>query len=520
MIISKINDIKDKVEQQNFSVKLFDYQLAIIKRMKLYETMNFTVNAEEYTEGGNYKKNIDVNINTDIGILGDRTGTGKTLSILGLINDTINDKLEYNYLNSTGMRSHKMEPPSGEYINTTIIFYDRYTDQWLKELKRTGLRYKFVDGVQGNIPEEEYKLYDVVLVPYKHLNRLNASFNAFPYVFKRVILDNYTRKEAKCKCARLPRTYFTWYVTDEYKETCKKSYYFKKILDVEILVVKCHRMLYNNNKSEVPNNIVLCKNNSKTRFSRSEADYVKYLIDNLNYDDIIHFIGGDFYTKEQVIHNIRRSKTAELQRGGTSSSDIIRFINNRIPIIQQMLDDVKNQTCCICLEDEITHPVMLNCCYNTYCNRCMTTELLTNRGRCPNCKSCRIGVIALCEAPAPSMEKMYDKLYNMIEDLSVDSRFLIITDDNNLAICIKHESSKYIETLRLDSRVITDKFNRGKLDGLVIKDDRVRGVPFEGVTDIFFTHPVTNKFRKKMIYSALNATNVHVNIHTLSYRYA
>lgn len=524
MLISKISEIDiDPVDIKNFSVKLFDYQLAVIKRMKLYEKMNFNLPVKEYTEGRNYKKDIIVNVNTNVGILGDRNGTGKTLCVLGLINDTIDKRIEYKHREMNNIRSYIDNPPRGEYIDTTIIFYEKNTkDHWLKEVKKAGIRYRFIDHIVDDIEEYEYKLYDVILVTYNLASTVKASKYTFPYVFKRTVIDN-------TRCTNIVlhniRTYFTWYVTDDYDSLCRNSKYIelKKIKDIEILVVKCKSSMYNNNKDiDINYKDVLCRNDEKTRFTRRDIECVRYLIDNLCYDDIIRYIGGEFYTKEQIIDGLRHEKTMQLQCRELKlldiegSNNIVRFINNRIPVIQNILEHVDSQTCCICLED-VNHPVLLKCCYNVYCNTCIVSELITNRSRCPNCKNSRMGVVSLCDSPVPRIKLKYEKLLDITENLPVESKFLIISNDINTNLCIKNDSTKSIEVLKTNTSILIDKFNKHTIDGLVIKDiNKIRGIPFDNVTDIFFMYNMKHKDRKRLIYTAMNTLNTHINVYDLS----
>ena len=164
----------------------------------------------------------NIKISTNIGILGDIVGYGKTLTALSIIahnplnNIHINDIMvnsyhsnkAYNYF--TAVSSNKKTPNIQEMISSTLIIVPRgpvYV-QWEKTLKNnTSLKYIAIDSltyIKKFLPEytlnnekeivDYFNKYDVVLIKNTTLSRFldyynNSYKDKFINRWKRIIID-------------------------------------------------------------------------------------------------------------------------------------------------------------------------------------------------------------------------------------------------------------------------------------------------------------------------------------------
>ena len=209
------------IEQPNkLKIQLKQHQLALINKCRELENSSIS----------SYK--IDnLNIKTRIGIIGDVVGSGKTLSILGLIeteksikssipkffsNKYISyiDENKSNYINYSA--NHKV------YNNTNVIVVPHNIfKQWVNTIE-TYTTLKYI-GIYNKKSYEKFKEllekdeinYDIILISstkYKDL-----SVDLYNYAFSRIIIDE---ADSIKITGYLLNNNFIWYVTSTYDILC------------------------------------------------------------------------------------------------------------------------------------------------------------------------------------------------------------------------------------------------------------------------------------------------------------
>lgn len=496
MFDNKITDTEDRASQQNFKVELFDYQLAAINRMKLYEKMHFSTTVNNCTDGGNVIERMDIDINTDFAILGDRVGSGKTLTVLGLVSDTRNQKIEYNYYNMCSTYKYKSNPPVGTYINTTLVVYEKNnTRNWKEELEKTDLKYIIIDKTPGVV---EYPFYNIVLIPSNMLKQI--VYSTFGYIFKRIVIDN-CRVNNYQNSIELIKTYFTWYVTDDYKSLIRGRFKpLKDIKDLELVVVKCKKYLYNNDRDESKEYVTysknFCKNNFACFISEKRARIIKKAMIENSLEKVINFSGIESCTKEDYLYNLNVS-------------------DNRLKEIKNKISDIKSEHCCICL-DVIKKPVILSCCNSFYCLQCVVLFLIADCGKCPMCRSSKMDPTLILDKPFKKLKDKLSTLLDKINELDIDSRFVVVSNDFRINDILTTLDGKNIQILKGKIEIVFANFNKRILDGLIIEDvSKIKGNVFKNVQDVFFLDPLSENLRKRVIYLCLNAVSSKLRVHDI-----
>ena len=229
--MSHINDITYNIEIDNSSLRsnqpdkitklLKPHQLACLYKaihMENVGSINYKIKKKDWN--GEYYE--DVKISTNIGILGDIVGYGKTLTALSIIahnslnNIHINNIMTHSYHSVKGynyftaVSNNKKTPNIYDMISSTLIIVPRgpvYV-QWEKTLKEsTSLKYLAIDSltfIKKNLPEYDlnneseiisyFNKYDVVLIKNTTLNNLLEYYNnnqkdKFINKWKRIIID-------------------------------------------------------------------------------------------------------------------------------------------------------------------------------------------------------------------------------------------------------------------------------------------------------------------------------------------
>ena len=237
----------------NISLKL--HQLALIKYCQRLEdsSRNPIIHKEVRPNKGEYVYEIS----SKLGIIGDIVGSGKTLSVLGLISSTKNEPLNINTYNTNAQCAKNVmikciKKPIVEVkeLNTTLIVVPHpIFKQWETTIKtQTSLSYtsinnskslkKFLETIFRSILKEEYKnefietknthYYntlsswdgesinntDIVLVSSTFYNKLIPMFMTDKFKFKRIVFDE--ADSIKISGKSLPSYSFIWFVTSTF----------------------------------------------------------------------------------------------------------------------------------------------------------------------------------------------------------------------------------------------------------------------------------------------------------------
>lgn len=369
-----------------------DHQLACLQKAIMMETIgeikydikdNLHLNVQDvfrYHHSYSHKIKNKVTVNTNIGILGDIVGYGKTLTALSIIaanNDIhLNHKQNVSYCSTRNYSymSYSTENcnvlVNDQVINSTLVIVPRgpvYV-QWQKCLEEnTTLKYLAIDNlnyIKKYLPEYKndniseiidfFNQYDVVLIKNTTLDVLfayywnrndmiaGASTNSLDNIsfikkWKRVMID-----EAHDICNKIPLLYyeFIWLISGTYENILYSTRSYNNILyhikdavnynTINLVLVKGNKDFVRSS-FKIPAPIekkYLCKLNAKIdaikKFISSD------ILEKINANDIlgaVRDLGGKNETEDGVIELVTKEikrdiQNKELEREYTMSLDI------------------------------------------------------------------------------------------------------------------------------------------------------------------------------------------------------
>jgi SNF2 family DNA or RNA helicase len=344
-----------------------------------------------------------IKISTNIGIIGDIVGYGKTLTALSIIAHNPLDKIHinntkvhsfnstkaYNYFTAVSENVNLLN--INNMINSTLIIVPRgpvYV-QWEKTLKEsTDLKYIAIEDlnyIKKNLPTvkknneqeiiEYFNQFDVVLIKNTTLDRLLDYYNKyassnkkdFIYSWKRIMIDECHDIINKIEIFDY---LFIWLISGTYFNMCNKissgsysQYYnIKDILRedyINYILVKCNKDFVKES-FKIPPIIEyyhLCK---MSKYLRVIKKYINSsILDKINANDIsgaIKDLGGKNETEEGIAALIcadmnKTLSNKQKEREYTLLLDIleetkanrIKAINNEIVIIEGKIKDLTDR---------------------------------------------------------------------------------------------------------------------------------------------------------------------------------
>ena len=475
----------------------------------------------------------NIKISTNIGILGDIVGYGKTLSALSIIahnplnNIHVNNVMvnsyhsnkAYNYF--TAISDNKKTPNIQEMISSTLIIVPRgpvYV-QWEKTLRdNTTLNYIAIDSltyIKKNLPEynlnnereiiDYFNKYDVVLIKNTTLSRFldyyNNSYKAkFINRWKRIIIDECHDIINKIEIFNY---LFIWLISGTYMNICDKysstsysQYYnIKDILKeeyIDYLLVKCDKNFVKES-FKIPAMVekyYLCK---MSKYLKAIKNYINQsVLEKINANDIsgaIKELGGKNDTEEGIaklicadmnksIYNKQKERdfVLGLDISSEQKANKIKNIDNELNILAEKLKDlteriteIKNKTCSICL-DNIKNPILLDCTH-IFCGSCLMQYLNNASTINKRCPECRCEIKSTENLTAIVSNKKEDK--NEIINTSkyeLLGKGLLNKEETLLELIKNNRNGKFIVFSRVDSFTkIIDELDRHNITHSLLK---------------------------------------------------
>jgi superfamily II DNA or RNA helicase len=463
------------------------------------------------------KKNNDtydnIKISTNIGIIGDIVGYGKTLTALSIIaqnplnNIHINNIMvnsyhsnkAYNYF--TAVSSNKKTPNIQEMISSTLIIVPRgpvYV-QWEKTLKNnTSLKYIAIDSltyIKKNLPEynlnnereiiDYFNQYDAVLIKNTTLSRFldyynNSYKDKFINRWKRIIIDECHDIINKIEIFNY---LFIWLISgtymnvcDRYSSTSYSQYYnIKDILKeeyIDYLLVKCNKNFVRES-FKIPamiENYYLCK---MSKYLKAIKNYINQsVLEKINANDIsgaVKELGGKNNTEEGIaklicadmnksIYNKQKERefVLGLDISEEQKANKIKNIDTELKILEDKLKDlteriteIKHKTCSICL-DNIKDPILLDCTH-IFCGSCLMHYLNNSNVIYKRCPECRCEIKSTENLTAIISEKEVENEIIEVNKYNMIGKGILNKEETLLEIIKNNKKGKFIVFSRVDS---------------------------------------------------------------------
>lgn len=521
------------LQPDNIYIKLKPHQLtSVYKAVEMekvgfinYRIRGFHSNAQIFCENSNIVANdeyTNIRIGTNIGILGDTVGYGKTLIALSIV---ASNKLEDIYINPTFMKnynnnyiynylnvsvSNNLIYRDNEMINTTLIIVPRgpVYIQWEKTIKEnTKLKLLSITNlnfIKSNLPvfnginRDEifryFEKYDVVLIKNTTLKMLIDNYYNIHLMksWKRIMID-----EAHDIIHKIPQTlnyHYMWLISGTYTDILKRNYciYTRGINEI-FNESSINYILVKNNSKFTKNSFVVPEPIEKTylcklpsRYSIAKRYLNSSILERINANDFIGAIkelGGKNETEDNIIELVSKELKRELfnlerEREFYIIQDIpeedkqLKLKNINIKIENQMnkindltdrIKDISSNSCVICM-DNVKNPVMLECTH-LFCGKCIF-EWIQRSNNNRNCPYCRTMITSFEKLTAIVDNK--DK--ELEEEISEDD---ILTKEDRLLRIIKNKpDGKFLIFTKIDNGF---ELSKKKMDDNDIKYEFLKG---------------------------------------------
>lgn len=390
---------------------------------------------------------LPITVSTNVGILGDIVGYGKTITALSIIaeNDIKNIYINpyfiknynscnsYNYLNiSVNNSLIKNE----HVINTTLVIVPKgpVYIQWEKTItentKLKVLAIHNINFIKNNLPKYNgsntleiinfFQSFDLVLIKNTTLKQLydyyiDNDYNIIIQSWKRIMID-----EAHDILNTIPQQlqyHYLWLISATYTDILKKTGNNQYTIGIKDLLYReknINLVLVKNTLNFIKNGFSIPEPIEKTYLCRLRSDYIiakKFLsrsvIEKINSNDFVGAIrdlGGKNETESDIIELISKELKRELlnrerERDYINSLDMneeqknerlkvidthIKIQKNKINDLTERIQSLNNDNCSICM-DKLENPVMIECTH-TFCGKCIFTWILKNKN-CPFCRT-------------------------------------------------------------------------------------------------------------------------------------
>lgn len=512
-------------KQEYLKKQLKPHQLACLyKAIKMENegTIKYHITQNSYTNifkdydfirnnRGHYTGNIS--ISTNVGIIGDIVGYGKTLTALSIVAYNPLQNIHTNYIKTTSYNSSKgynyftsvcdntNVPEIDTMINSTLIIVPRgpvYV-QWEKTLKEsTNLKYLAIDNllyIKKNLPEYKnnnyqdiinfFNNYDVVLIKSTTLDILLSNYgylnngnDSFIIRWKRVMIDE---SHDLINKINIFHYLFLWLISGTYMNMCHKtasynSLYqnikeFLKIENINYLLIKCTKEFVRESFKIPPmvEKYYLCKLSRNLEIIKNFINPI--VLEKINANDIagaIKDLGGKNETEDGIVELIcseinkdisNKQKEREYVEGLNISEDSkafkIRNIDNELTILNNKLQNLKdriteiNSKSCSICLDIITNPILLECTH-IFCATCLIKWFNTDKN-VKQCPECRNPIKTTDQMTAIVSQKNIEVSPNII-DVDDNLGKGILNKNETLIKIIKNKpNGKFLVFSRIDS---------------------------------------------------------------------
>jgi hypothetical protein len=474
----------------------------------LYQDMHYPRYAHNDFRG-------DIKISTNIGIIGDIVGYGKTLTALGIVAQnpldnihtnekkiqTFHSNRAYNYFSSESANTHI--PSQDRMINSTLIIVPRgpVYIQWEKTLKEsTTLKYLAIDNlnyIRKHLPEynannineniDFFNQYDVVLIKNTTIEALFSHYNfyfdkasSFINRWKRVMVDE---SHDILNRIEVLQYMFLWLISGTYPALCMKSsssasiyYNIREILRedyINYMLVKCTKEFVKES-FKIPalvEKYYLCK------LSRHLEMIKKFIspavLEKINANDIsgaVNMLGGKNETEEGIVKLICADMNKDIsnklkEKEYIISLDIaedtkamkIKNIEAEINVLQGKLQNLMdrvneiNSKTCSICLDVISYPVMLECTH-VFCGSCLI-EMLNNNNLQKRCPECRADIKSTKHLTAIVSNKNIEIEANVLSKSNFEKlgKGILSKEDTLLEIILSKPTGKFLVFSRNDN---------------------------------------------------------------------
>jgi hypothetical protein len=441
--VDEITEDDTKAVQPNCAIKLRPHQLSLLQKCIDFET------SVQYLSRYSRVRNLPISdtdyFKTNVGIIGDRVGSGKSYVMLSIIMANDITAKELNIVKTAAFNQvqfHFFDATKAIKTNMIVIPHN-LSYQWDLYIKKFGFaesfKYKVMNKlklVEDFVDEEAPFDYDLLLVTSTYYNKVCEFFLRSRKRLQRVFFDEVDNLNIPGCCR--PDANFVWFVTASYGNLLYPRGYSRRLPDnrymccangirntgflrnmfydlcasvpshlMKLLVIK-NSEAYTESSLQLPSlthHIIKCRTPSTIHVLNGLVD--RNIIDSLNAGDIngaLSFVSQtnkgsednivtivlDKLNKQVINLNLRLNMTAELAYDDERDREVEQnLLKKRLEDVQNKMNQIteritKRDECSICLMD-ISNKTVTNCCQNVFCFKCINMWL-TQKAVCPICK--------------------------------------------------------------------------------------------------------------------------------------
>lgn len=497
MNYNNLNENSKKIIQsKNVKVNLMEHQKTAVSAMINLEKDGI-LHAESITQ---YGDNMDFSIETTIGILADKVGSGKSLMVLSLIDSSKKPPQRDPYWIGSRFIAIKAKNNKDPINTNLLIVPQKLIHQWEEFFKWVpNINYTtFKDNI------DDITIYDVIIVTCTKSTPFFKKFNEIKW--SRIIVDE--ADSIKLASNTLLNCSFLWLVTAtpkplRYSNKPYLSPIFKNIIPwvFDYIIVKNNDDFID--KSIVlptpkriiipcltPKEINIIKNFiPKTILTMINAgnseEAIKILNCNVNTNDnILKVITSnisnavnnkklelEFESKKNINQTINLKVNMEQKLKIKKIERCIERLETRYNSIKEKIYNLNDQYCPICM-DEFTTPTIVNCCHNIFCFECIALASSKNSS-CPFCRKTlyKENLNIISDKPVRKQidekKEKIDVIIELIEN-NPQGRFLVFANN--------HKTFEKINSVFLDKKISSEILKGSSLTIQKTIDDFSNGI--------------------------------------------
>lgn len=438
--VDEITENDPRAENPICNIRLKPHQLTLLHRCIKYENneqyLHTFSSLEERVARTDYFK-------TNIGVIADRVGSGKSYVMLSLILSNNIMNRQTNIVKSAALNhvTYHFENNERSIKTSMIVIPHNLCYQWETYIAKFGgnLKYKMINKTKAYntfLEEEDKYDYDVVLVSSTYYNKLVRIY--LNKRLQRIFYDEVDNLSIP-GCYHIKAAFY-WFVTASYgnllyprgysrydsvehRYICcanglKNSGYVRNIFNdlymtmprdlIKVLVVKNAEGFVEDSLqlSDIHYNIIKCKTPQSINVLHGLVD--RNIIQSLNAGDLqgaLRYIHSSHRGSEENIITIIvekwKNQLSNFQVRLNMTNDIVyederereierASLTKKIEETQKKIDNIvdrikTNELCAICYED-FDKKTITTCCQNAFCFKCIHLWLGT-KATCPSCRS-------------------------------------------------------------------------------------------------------------------------------------
>jgi hypothetical protein len=395
----ELNEYSPRIDQNTklITIQLKPHQLACLTKAKImeqYGNLYYNIDKNKHNDIFNTGLDGEYKINTNIGILGDIVGYGKTLTALGIVSSCELDDI---YLNKLSIKSYISNnnysyfsystnntniKKNRNIIDSSLIIVPRgpVYMQWIKTLKNdTNLKYLAISDlnfIKKNLPNPEsedftnemiyeyFSKYDVVLIKnttfdvlLKYYNTngnyyYSSSFNILTR-WKRIMIDE---AHDLVKLIPLLHYYYLWLISGTYEDLYNSirshnsllydvRQIFNDIKNIKLMLIKCNKDFVRSSfKLPIPiEKFYLCK--MSYQYLAIKDFVTNSIIEKLNANDVsgaIRELGGKTESEDNMIELLTQEINNDIDNK-KKELDYVRVLSIPEEIKQNKINKLNNE---------------------------------------------------------------------------------------------------------------------------------------------------------------------------------